>query len=299
MKKTDQYIFTFLLTSLFSVTIFGQTGNTYKFIEPNISVSFDSNYFKIGNRYSNGTYGTESYDFSYQDDFSKRVRIHIKADHPIDFPPEKERDSIILAAIEEIKNTINDTFSIVNIDKQIRDINGFSCVGFVGFDKIEKKYSVFIGCYHHSDNDNTEINYISNAKDLEAEYKTLILLLTGFHSYSKQQIDNEDSIIKNKYTVVVKEVKTIPDDLKYRPKTYIGNISTKEKLEHPISEVRLKISLGFEVFTPNIDGQVLILSNDGGDKGPMIKKGELVLLNSFGKKVKLPFSFTYQNNGPL
>lgn len=299
MKKIDHYLFTFPLTLLFiSTSLFGQTTNTYKFIEPNISVSYDSNFFKIGQRYSNETYGTESYDFSYTGDSSRKIRIHIKADQPIEYPPKKVRDSLILIGIEEIKNTQNDTFSIVNIDKQIRDINGFSCVGFVGYDKIEKKYASFIGCYHYSDNDNTEVNYLSKDKDLEAEYKTLTSFLTGFHSFSKQQIDSEDSIIKSKYTVVVTETKTIPDDLKYRPKTFIGIISTKEKLEHTILEVRLKFSLGFELFTPNIDGQVFILSNDR-DKGSVTKKGELVLLNSFGKKVKLSFSFNYQNNGPL
>lgn len=298
MKKLNCYTFTFLLSSLFFVTdLFGQTTNAYKFIEPNISVSFDSNYFKIGNRFLNTTYETEAYDF-YQGDLSKKARIHIQAGQPIELPSKRERDSLILAGIEEIKNTANDSFSIVNIDKQIRDINGFSCVGLVVYDKIEKTYSTIIGSYHFSDDDNTEVNYMSNAKDLEAGYNVLTSFLTGFHSYSKQQIDREDSVIKNKYTVVVAQAKIVPGDLKDRPKTYIGIISTKEKLNNTIAEVRLKSSFGFELFTPNKNGQVFILSNDTG-KGTVDKEGELVLLNSFGKKVKLPFSFTYQNNGPL
>jgi hypothetical protein len=296
MKKINHYAFTFLLISLLSVTeISGQTVNTYKFIEPNISVSFDSTYFKIGNRYSNEIYGKESYDFSYQGDPSKKVRIHIKADHPIKYPSKKERDSLTIAGIEKIKNTQNDTFAIINIDKQIRDINGFSCVGFVGYNKLKNKYSSYIGCYHYSENDNTEVNYMSTGNDLETEYKILTSFLTGFHSYSQQQIDREDSIIKNKYTVAVTEIKTIPDNLKYRPKTYVGVISTKEKLEHTVSEVKLKSSFGFELFTPNKDGQIYIVSDDR-DKGTLTKNGELVLLNSFGKKVKVPFTFTYQNN---
>ena len=298
MKKLNCYTFTFLLSSLFFVTdLFGQTANAYKFIEPNISVSFDSNYFKIGNRYLNTTSETEAYDF-YQGDTSKKARIHIQAGLPIEHPSKKERDSLTLAGIEEIKSTANDSVSIANIDTKIRDINGFSCVGFVVYDKMENAYSTIIGCYHYSDNDNTEVSYVSNAKDLEAEYKVLTSFLTGFHSYSKQQIDREDSVIKNKYTVVIAQTKIVPDDLKDRPKTYIGIISTKEKLNNAIAEVRLKSSFGFELFTPNKDGQVFIISNDTR-KGTVKKEGELILLNSFGKKVKLPFSFTYQNNGPL
>ena len=76
----------------------------------------------------------------------------------------------------------------------------------------------------------------------------------------------EDSVIKNKYAVVVAQTKIVPDELKDRPKTYIGIISTKEKLNNTIAEVRLKSSLGFELFTPNKDGRVFILSNDT-DKG--------------------------------
>lgn len=192
MKKLNYHIFTLLLPSLLLVTdLFGQIANAYKFIEPNISVSFDSNYFKIGNRYLNTTSGTEAYDF-FQGDFSKKSRIHIQAGQPVALPTRREKDSLILAGIEEIKSAANDSFSIVNIDKQIREINGFSCVGFVVYDKIEKGYSTIIECFHYSDNDNTEVNYMSNDKDLEAGYKVLTSFLAGFHSYSKHQIDSGD-----------------------------------------------------------------------------------------------------------
>jgi len=88
------------------------------------------------------------------------------------------------------------------------------------------------------------------------------------------------------------------DNFKYRPKTYIGVVSINQKLEHKISEVRLNNSLGQEIFSPNEKAQVIISSNDS-DKGNVIKSGELVLVNSFGKKVSLPFTFTYVNKGPL
>lgn len=272
--------------------------NTYKFIEPNISVSYDSNFFKITQRYSNTFYETESYDFSYQGDTAKKATIHIKAGHPVEYPPKKERDSLILAGIEEIKNTVNDTFSIANIDKQIRDINDFSCVGLVGYDKRNKKYSTLIECYHFSDNDNTEVIYVSKGNDLEMEYQLLTTFLSGINSHSQKEMDTEDSLIKNKYTVAVTPTTTVIDNFKYRPMTYIGVVAVNQKLEHKISEVRLNGSLGQEIFSPNESGQVPILSNDS-EKGTITKNGELVLFNSFGKKVKLPFTFTYNNKGKL
>jgi len=272
--------------------------NSYKFIEPNISVSYDSNFFKITQRYSNTFYNTESYEFSYERDPAKNATIHINADHPIEYPPKKERDSLMLAGIQEIKSTVNDTFSIVNIDKQIRDINGFSCVGLVGYDKLSKKYSTLIEGYHFSVKDNTEVRYISRGHDLEMEYQILTSFLSGINSYSQSEIDNEDSLIKSKYTVAVTPTTTVIDNFKYRPMTFVGVVSVNQKLEHKISEVSLSGSLGQEIFSPNESGQVPILTNDG-EKGSITKRGDLVLLNSFGKKVKLPFTFTYINKGRL
>jgi hypothetical protein len=97
---------------------------------------------------------------------------------------------------------------------------------------------------------------------------------------------------------VITPATTVIDNFKYRPKTYIGVVSINQKLEHKISEVRLNSSLGQEIFSPNESGQVPILSNDT-EKGNITKEGQLILLNAFGKKVKLPFTFTYTNKGTL
>ena len=272
--------------------------NSYKFIEPNISVSYDSNLLKITQRYSNTFYKTESYDFSYQGDTAKKALIHISASNPTEYPPQKHRDSLILAGIEEIKSTLKDAFSLIDIDKQIKDINGFSCAGIVGYDKLSKKYTTFIKCYRFTDIDNTEVNYFSKGNDLKIEYQILTPFLSAVKSYSQKEIDHEDSLIKSKYTVVVNPTETIVENFKYRPKTYIGIVSVSQKLEHKISEVTLTGSLAQEIFSPNEDAQVPISSNDS-EKGNVTKRGELVLLNSFGKKVNLPFTFTYINKGPL
>lgn len=282
----------FLTLSFCSTKLSGQ--NTYKFIEPNISISYDSNYFKIRQRYSNTFYETEAYDFSYQGDSTKKVTIHIKAAQPIEFPPKQLRDSLILAGLDEIKNAQNDTFSITSIDKKVRDINDFSCVGIVGYDKVRKEYATIISGYHFSENDNTEISFMSNGKDLDKEYAIITSFLNGFKSYSKKEADNEDELIKSKYSVQVVPTQTAIDNFMYRPKTYVGIVSTKQPLQHKILEVRLTGSIGQEIFTPDDNGVVYIISNDK-EKGTVVKKGELVLLNSFGKKVKLPFTFSYNN----
>jgi hypothetical protein len=300
MTRNENHIFTALLSlTLFLLTanLFGQKPNSYKFIEPNISISYDSNRYQITNRYSNTTYETESYDFEFKLDTINKVNINIKADHPVNFPPRKTLDSLMLLGLVDIKGMENDSFAIANYDKQVRDINGFACLGFVGYDKINKKYATVISCYHLSANDNTEIKFLSaNKNDLDSDYELLKIFLTGFKTYSKAEIAKEDKFIKNNYAIVILPTKTVIDNFQGRPKTYIGIVKTKQKLQHTIKEVRLTNDFGQEIFSPNPDGSVSIICNDKV-KGKVIKKGEFVLLNSFGKNVKVPFTFSYINNG--
>ncbi len=286
----------FSILSFCTIRLVGQ--NTHKFIEPNISISYDSNYLKIGQRYSNTSYETEEYDFTYQGDSTKKAAIHVKAGHPIDFPPKHIRDSLFLKGLSEIENAQKDSFTLVSIDKKVRDIFGFSSVGLVGYDKLNKEYTTLISCFHFSENDNTQIDFISNGKVLDDEYNIVISLLKGFKSYSKQEIENEEQIIKSKYSVLVVPTKTIINNFKFRPRTFLGIVSTKQPLQHKIAEVRLNNTIGQEIFTPDENGKVYILLNDKV-KGNLSKKGELMIFNSFGKKVKIPFTFSYINKGVL
>jgi hypothetical protein len=299
MTKPNNRFFTLLLSPIFfiiSTNLFGQELNSYKFIEPNISISYDSNIYKIANRYSNTTYETESYDFEFKLDTVNKSSIYIKADHPIVFPPKKTQDSLMLLGLEEIKAMENDSFAIVSFDKVVRDVNGFSCLGFVGYDKTNKQYATIISCYHFSENDNTEIKYMSvNKNDLDEDYGLLKGFLSGFKTYNKTAITKEEKFIKNKYTIIVLPTKIVVENFKYRPKTYLGIVKTKQKLEHAIKEVQLINNWGAEIFAAEPNGTVPIICNDK-QKGKIAKKGMLVLLNSFGKKVKIPFTFSYVNN---
>jgi hypothetical protein len=298
MIKPHIRFFTLLAAILFLVPayLFAQNTNAYQFIEPNISVAYDSNTYKITRRYSNTTYETESYDFEFKTDTLNKTIINIKAEHPVEFAPRKTQDSLIFLGVKEVMNIVSDSFSIVDFDKEVRDVNGFSCIGTVAYNKIRKQYSTFIICWHFSIDDQTWIEFASVGRnDLDADYEILRPVLSGFKAYSEAEIAIEEKLINSKYAVVVTPVKTIIDNFQYRPMTYVGVVKTEQKPEHRIKEVRLTTSLGEEIFSPEPDGKIPILCNDKG-KGEIIKKGKLVLLNSFGKNVKIPFTFSYINN---
>ena len=297
MNKYSHLLKLILLFSIFSYNVSGQNLNTYKFIEPNISVSYDSNFFKVAQRYSSTFYETEAYDFKYQIDTANRVTIHIKADQAAEHPLMSVVDNQMLFRLKELKKVDTDSFKVVSIDESPRHIQGFSLVGFVGYDKINKQYGTMISGFRLSDSDKTEIRYSSsNRNDLEKDYEILKTFLSRFKAYSKQEVAKEDAEIKSNYSVIVNPTKTVIGNFKYRRKTYLGIVAVKQSLRHQVAEVRLTSSLGQEIFTPNEKGQVAIICFDD-KKGTVVKEGELVLLNSFGKKVKLPFTFSYVNEG--
>lgn len=298
MNKYSRLLTLISLCSIFSSNVLGQKLNTYKFIEPNVSVSYDSNFFKVAQRYSNTFYETEAYDFKYQIDTGNRVTIHLKADHAGERPSMSVLDNQMLSGIKELKTVDTDSFKVVSIDESPRHIQGFSLVGFVGFDKINKQYLTMISGFRISESDKTEIRYSSsNRNDLEKDYEILKTFLSQFKAYSKQKIAKEAAEIKNKYSVTINPTKTVMDNFKYRRKTYLGIVTVNQRLQHQVAEVRLTTSLGQEIFTPDEKGQVAIICIDE-KKGTVVKEGELVLLSSFGKKVKLPFTFSYVNTGP-
>jgi hypothetical protein len=270
--------------------------NTYKFIEPNISFLFDSTKLKISNRYSNTVYETESYDFKFLLDTTNKVNINVSAQHPVDKPLSmSEVEKKMTDRINEILKIGNDRVSIIDYDKNVRHVGDFLCFGFILLDKKTNNTGAAITCNHISNSDITEIRLTSqNRKSLLEDYKILESLLPNFKSYSKKEIFSQDSLIKAKYSINISATKETIDNLKWRTNSYFGIVKTNEKLEHRVKEVRLDNSYGQEIFPANEDGQVYIACTSK-EKGQVEKKGEFVIINSFGKNVKIPFTFKYEN----
>ena len=115
--------------------------------------------------------------------------IRVKADHPIEFTTKQMQDSFMLDGLQQIEQMGDETFTIINRDKHIRTINEFSCVGFVRYDKVNKKYASIISCYHISNKDNTVINMVTDRNDFDADYKLVTQFLSGFKSYSEKEFE--------------------------------------------------------------------------------------------------------------
>ena len=85
--------------------------------------------------------------------------------------------------------------------------------------------------------------------------------------------------------------------IKLKKKTFVGIVKINEKLQHTIKEVRIHGN-GTSKFIPLPNGNIPIICDDIIN-GNIIKNGEVILLNSFGKCVKIPFTFSYLNKSKI
>lgn len=271
------------------ITNFSYAQLSYKFIEPNISFSYNEELFEISNRYSNTYYNTENYDFKVKT--KSDITITVKADHP----PKKIRsvmfmDSVMTSRIEDVKTFFKkDSITIIEIDKKIKHISDFLCVGFTILDKNSKEKISSITCNHITINDKTEVTLLSSGNvSLSENYEIIKTFLEGFKTYSEQEILKEEQTIKDAVEIIVekstKEVKLFSD----RKNAYVGVLKVNKKMSSKLKEIRIINSFGKEIFTPERNGNVYFAckKNDVEENS-----GEAIFINSFGKEVIIPFKF--------
>lgn len=271
------------------ITNFSYAQLSYKFIEPNISFSFNKELFEISNRYSNTYHNTENYDFKVKN--KSNIVITVKADHP----PKKIRsvvfmDSVMTSRIEDVKAFFKkDSITIIEIDKKINHISDFLCVGFTILEKSNKEKTSSITCNHITINDKTEVTLLSSGDvSLSENYEIIKTFLEGFKTYSEQEIQKEEQKIKDDVEIVVekstKEIKLFSD----RKNAYIGVLKVNKKISSKLKEIRITNSLGKEIFTPEKNGNVYFACKKNATEE---NNGEAIFINSFGKEVIIPFKF--------
>jgi len=311
----------FRLKCLFFVILFlqvcswqklrAQQRNAYQFIEPNISISYDSNYFKFGDMYSNSFH--KKADFILKNNKFSKTEIHIE---PIlnnaRYITEVMLDSFMQARVQEFKNEKSNDFLIVSSDTTPIKINGFSCMGIILCDKDKKHFVRTIACNHASQNDLTPLTYISStislgSTSLQKDYQVLTKFLSGFAFYSSEQIATHDSLVRADFKVTVTQTQKQHTDTTVFVKNGITNCILK-RYEYkaiikvrPLSaslykfkEARVKMPNGLLTLFPVKKGEVIFSCYDP-KKGIVLNSVEVVLGNVLGKDVTIPFTFSYTN----
>ncbi|MFK7058709.1 hypothetical protein V3Q90_01045 [Flavobacterium oreochromis] len=279
----------FSIISFLIITNFSYAQLSYKFIEPNISISYNKELFEISNRYSNTYYNTENYDFKVKN--KSNITITVKAD----YPPKKIRsvefmDSVMSSRIEDVKAFFKkDSITIIEIDKKINHISDFLCFGFTILEKNSKEKTSSITCNHITVNDKTEITLLSSVNtSLSKNYEIIKTFLEGFKTYSEQEIQKEEQKIKDNVEIVVEKSTKEIKSFSYIKNAYIGVLKVNKKISSKLKKIRIINSLGKEVFTPEKNGNVYFACKKNATEE---NNGEAIFINSFGKEVIIPFKF--------
>src|SRR5688500_4407560 len=114
--------------------------NVIRFIEPNVSVSYDSNLFSLSEPY--GSFDRrQAFDFKLRNDTVHRPAMHMEANISNKEPGKSSQDSAILNKIEVAKKVSSEepgSFPVLEVT--IKDVHGFSCFGIVMYDSATKKH---------------------------------------------------------------------------------------------------------------------------------------------------------------
>lgn len=268
---------------------------TTQFLEPNVSITYDSTRFK--------PYKRDAFTFRVQ---GEQTEIKVMPGLPEKAPTIDNKKPTNLSELEDYyKNTIDrlkknpSSFSlsgnpIVEYDRKFQKIGAFRGFSFVEEGKTDKKRYAQIYAGHLSANDYTSIYLRSfEQKPVATLYQILNEFLKGFKSYSAAELSTHEADIQKKYTVVVSKAETIPASLQQRAKEYIALVRTKEPMQDKIKEVYISADGYAEVFSPNEKGEIYIATKSN-KKGMIERTGRLIVISPIGKHISIPFSFQYE-----
>jgi hypothetical protein len=280
-----------LVLTLWVGIITAQNTNAYQFIEPNVSLKYDSSFLKPSSRYSNPVYGTETYGFSCSIPNRIKATAQISTGLPAKNADQRYQDSVSNALIKQINRYAGDSIT-VKATRPIR-YKGFQGYAFITLRKKSKEFDISFACTKFFDDGLCKIYYISTSKTaingFDKDSTIVTNLIDGIDAYSKKDFEQEAGLLKQKYTIVVDSIGR-PSGFPSIEATYFGMVKVKEKLENTI----LSIDMGYQQFFPDYKNEIIVYFKDA-EKGRIEKKGELIMLNKAGKQVRLPFTFAYYN----
>jgi hypothetical protein len=280
----------------FCIALPAQNFNKIEFIEPNVSIHYDSLQFKVRGKFAHHLYAKEFIYFDVLTREKLKITIKLAPNNPIkNINALFQKDSLVLAYKEKLINTKGEDIQLTYIDTGIVRIHDFSCYGFIFTNTKEPEVYHAIHGIHATADNFTQVDYYGlNEKDLASCYKNLTRFLAGFKSYSALEITTMEQAIKNKYTVKVDSIAN--PKLKPFHFTYTGKISIREKLQHKLLAIHINApnGNGIQIFKPNKLNQTFIAIQDK-EKGRLTKEGVAIFLNELNKVIAVPFTFSYFN----
>ncbi|WP_375562818.1 hypothetical protein ACE193_09915 [Bernardetia sp. OM2101] len=291
-----QILYTFILSVLCSCQVYSQSEKIKLFLEPTVSIELDSKSFEVEeSNDENRSYlldeNKSNYTLRFRDKKLKNVFVEISVEYSSVTPSKEELNIAIQKQIEQLKAS-----------EKILEISKLDYKGFVGYgsrlEKANKKEQNTGGVYHkYFDGVKCAIfvGATNNKVPYEQIHDKILKLIDGITMFKKSDFEEKHQHIREQIIIKVDSIgktKTI----KSVEATYVAQVIAEGIDSEKINGVTLYNASGrfqgrFEFIQ---DGKVIIFTNDS-EKGKITKKCILYILDSFGKKVQIPFEFSYYN----
>jgi hypothetical protein len=276
-----------ILPTLLITLITGNLYAQYRFIEPNIGFSYNSSELTIKDSSANAVTGTEAYGFTIAVPGRERSYAQVSTDNALVKPGRSSEDSLYKALVNQVNRYAGDSMIVEH--KKFISHKGFTGLGYLTRHTRQKAWSVAFYGARFLEDGICKVYYTSLSRqpidNMDKDFVKFTSLIDGIQTYSKKNIQKEAEALKRRYTVVVDSVSLSMPDI-----SYAGRVRVKEKPEHPVHSVKMD----YQTYFPDYRGYVIIFCQDAA-KGKIEKEAELILLNAIGKKVAIPFNFTYYN----
>lgn len=288
----------FTLFFLISLNVFGQKSNKDLFIEPCIHLAYDSTKFEVKGRYSNSFYGTESYDIKcLQNDAVIFVGTKLVLQTLSKAEIIEKNKSYIQAT-----NNLNTDSLKIHKEGISLEYNNFIGNGFIFYSKKDNKYVTTLNFSSFNGNNVCGISYLSASdkpiESYEADLTIAKLLIDQLTYVTMEEKNKEDSLIQAGIEIIVEAIPR-PTEISHplmRMATYFGKVMVKTDLPVKLEyvSVKTKTRMGGQVFEEfDSENTVSIYSVDNKEVGEITRSCELLVLSAQGRKIRVPFEFTY------
>lgn len=279
--------------------VFAQKYNAHVFISPNVSVSYDTLIFRTGKTFGSPSYEGQSQEFNTAlKDSIKRI-IYVSPVSTYENFAASFQDSVMLASISYLtKKAGNDTIRLMETS-HLFHWNGFSCLGFSTFVSADTAsgYANLFQCLKTFKGGLCQITYIASEKQptsLKTDSVLLVQLLSGIKDHTPDDYKKEDEWIKRRTKVWVNRMsKPLTETQKRWGISYYGELYVKPAKNRKIKEIHVRDGHGYRLYRQKSGNSPVLIEISEKKHGKCQGAGKVILYDSLGKEVEVPFKFTY------
>lgn len=290
-RSVKEFVLLFWL-ALIGIDANCQSQNLISFLEPNLAIKYDSNYFKQTSYFTNDTYHRQSLSFLHVSKSIGKSSIMLSCWPKGSGLEIKNIDSSLISS-EQIASRRAPEIAIVSANK-VQTINNFRYLVTIIKSRTEPWAGVIIRAVRVDDQGTCELVYTST-KTQTADYKNDLALVKDFLGdiifLSKDQIKIEDSIVRATTIISFDSSKVGSKNLEIRDDAVFGKINVSLPKDYLLKELHIadpNLESSYRVIYPDSPTQMSI-SIPKLDRPSSQRLCELIVESKLKRPIRIPF----------